>query len=49
MGENVRRKARMAAGGHRTVTPAVFTYAFMVSRDSVRICLTIAALNDLSV
>ena len=49
MGENFRRKARMVAGGHQTVTPAALTYASVVSRDSVRICLTIAALNGLKV
>ena len=49
MGENVCCKARMAAGGHRAVTPAAFTYTSVVSRNSVRICLTIAALNDLLV
>jgi len=49
MGENFRRKARMVAGGHKTVTPAALTYASVVSRDSVRICLTIAALNDLKI
>jgi hypothetical protein len=49
MGENFRRKARMVAGGHTTVTPAVLTYSSVVSRDSVRIALTIAALNDLKV
>ena len=49
MGENFRRKARMVAGGHQTTTPAVLTYASVVSRDSVRICLTIAALNNLRV
>ena len=49
MGENFRRKARMVAGGHTTETPAVLTYSSVVSRDSVRIALTIAALNDLKV
>ena len=49
MGENFRRKARMVADGHRTETPAALTYSSVVSRDSVRIALTIAALNDLSV
>jgi hypothetical protein len=49
MGENFRRKARMVADGHRTKTPAALTYSSVVSRDSVRIALTIAALNDLSV
>ncbi len=49
MGENFRRKARMVAGGHTTTTPSSITYSSVVSRDSVRIALTIAALNDLSV
>jgi Reverse transcriptase (RNA-dependent DNA polymerase) len=47
--EGFRRKARLVAGGHMTETPAVMTYAMMVSRDTVRIALTIAALNDLEV
>jgi len=49
MGENFRRKARMVTDGHWTETPAALTYSSVVSRDSVRIVLTIAALNDLSV
>ena len=49
LGENFRRKARMVAGGHQTVTPAALTYASVVSRDSVRIALMIAALNDLDI
>ena len=49
MGENFRRKARLVAGGHKTETPAALTYSSVVSRDSVRIALTIAALNDLKV
>ena len=49
MGENFRRKARMVAGGHMTEAPAILTYSSVVSRDSVRIALTIAALNDLKV
>jgi hypothetical protein len=48
-GENFRRKARMVAGGHMTSTPSSLTYSSVVSRDSVRIALTIAALNDLKV
>mmetsp|Transcript_37601 Transcript_37601/g.53010 ORF Transcript_37601/g.53010 Transcript_37601/m.53010 type:complete len:1380 (-) Transcript_37601:246-4385(-) len=47
--ENFRRKARLVAGGHMTETPATLTYASVVSRESVRIALTIAALNDLQV
>jgi hypothetical protein len=49
MGENFRRKARFVADGHKTKTPAVMTYSLVVSRDSVRIALTIAALNDLDI
>ena len=49
LGENFRRKARMVAGGHKTSTPSTLTYSSVVSRDSVRIAFTIAALNDLKV
>lgn len=49
MGENFRRKARMVAGGHMTEAPSSITYSSVVSRDSVRIALTIAALNNLKV
>ncbi len=49
MGENLRRKARFVAGGHTTEVPSALTYASVVSCDSVRIALTIAALNDLKV
>jgi hypothetical protein len=47
--EDFRRKARYVAGGHRTEAPASLTYASVVSRESVRIALTLAALNDLKV
>ena len=47
--EDFRRKARLVAGGHMTETPPSLTYASVVSRESVRIALTIAALNDLQV
>ncbi|KAI2491298.1 Reverse transcriptase (RNA-dependent DNA polymerase) [Fragilaria crotonensis] len=50
MGENFRRKARFVAGGHTTEVPdTLVTYSSVVSRDSVRIALTIAALNGLQV
>ena len=49
MGENFRLKAKMVSGGHTTETPAALTYASVVSRDTVRIALTIAHLNDLKV
>ena len=45
MGENFLQKARFVAGGHMIETPATFTYDSVVSRDSVRIALTIAARN----
>ena len=44
-----RRKARYVAGGHTTETPAALTYASVVSWDSVRIALTLAALNGLDI
>ena len=47
LGENFRRKARLVADGHKTDPPSSVTYSSVVSRDSVRICLPIAALNDL--
>jgi len=47
LGENFRRKARFVADGHLTDAPAALTYSTVVSRDSVRILLMIAALNDL--
>jgi Reverse transcriptase (RNA-dependent DNA polymerase) len=49
MGKNFRRKARFVTGGHTTDVPSSLTYASVVSRDSVRIALLIAALNDLKV
>ena len=49
MNENFRRKARMVAGGHMTETPTSITYLSVVSHDSIRILLTIAALNGLDV
>ena len=49
LGENFRRKARLVADGHKTKTPSHVTYSSVVSRDSVRICLLAAALNDLDI
>ncbi len=42
-------KARLVAGGHMTKAPATITYASVVSRETVRIALLMAALNDLNV
>ena len=47
--ENFCHKARLIAGGHMTDTPASITYASVVSCESVRIALTLAALNGLQV
>jgi hypothetical protein len=47
--EYFHRKAQFVAGGHTTDTPHVITYASVVSRESTRIALILAALNDLEV
>ena len=47
--EDFTRKARLVAGGHKTDAPATITYASVVSRETVRIALLMAALNDLEV
>ncbi len=49
MGESFRRKARFVAGGHTTEVHSTLTFALVVLRDSVRIALTISALNGLKV
>ncbi len=49
MGENFRQKARLEANGNETETPASLTYSSVVSRDSVRIALLLASLNELEV
>jgi hypothetical protein len=46
---SLKRKARYVAGGHMTEPPAAATYASVVSRESVRLGLLIAALNGLSI
>ena len=47
--EDFMRKARLVTGGHMTEAPKTLTYASVISRETVRITLTIAALNDLEV
>ena len=47
--EDFCRKARLVAGGHLTKAPATITYASVVSRETVRIAVMLAALNDLEV
>jgi Reverse transcriptase (RNA-dependent DNA polymerase) len=43
------RKARFVAGGHTTDPPTSLTYSSVVSRESVRIALLVAALHDVDV
>ena len=43
------QKARLVAGGHLMDDSTTITYSSVVSRDSVRIALTIAELNGLDV
>ncbi len=47
--EDFRCKARLVAGGHMTKAPTTITYASMVSRETMRIELLMAALIDLNV
>ncbi len=47
--DNFAYKARTVAGGHMTEPPSSIPYASVVSRDSIRIALTMAALNNLQV
>ena len=49
LGENFRCKARYCAVGHKTGAPLSVPYNTVVSRDSVRIFLLIAALHELDV
>ena len=41
------RKAQLVADGHKQDTPYPMTYSSVVSRDSVRIMLTLVTLNGL--
>ena len=43
------RKARFVAGGHMTSCAPELTYSTVVSRDSIRILLMVASLNELKV
>jgi hypothetical protein len=47
--EYFRRKARFVAGGNTADTPHAMTYASVVSREAVRIELTLSALNGVYV
>lgn len=43
------RKARLVADGHKTNVLSSITYSSVVSRESVRLALLIASLNDLDI
>jgi hypothetical protein len=47
--DNFHCKARFVAGAHTTYTPHAINYASAVPRESMRIALTLASLNDLYV
>jgi hypothetical protein len=47
--EDFRRKAQLVAEGHATKALATLTYASVVSRETVRIALLMAALNDVDI
>jgi hypothetical protein len=47
--EDLRCNARFVAGGHTTDTLHAMTYVSVLSRERVRVALTLAALNDLDV
>ena len=47
--EDFRRKAQLVASGHMTEALSTMTYAGFVSRETVRLALMLAALNDLEV
>ena len=43
------QKARLVTGGHQTDLPKESVYSSVISKDSVRIILTIVALNNLEI
>ena len=43
------RKARLVADGHTTDAPSSITYSSVVSRESVRLALLLASLNNLDI
>ena len=49
LGENFRRKARFVADGYKASTPNSITYSSVASRDSMRLFLLVAALNDIEI
>ena len=49
LGKNFRRNARLVEGGNMTTSPSSITLLLVVSRELVRISLTIAELNKLDI
>ena len=49
LGDNFRRKSQLVGGGHMTTAPVLITSLLEVSRDLVRIALTIIELNKLDI
>ena len=47
--ENFRRKSRLVAGGHVTEPPDTIRYTSVVSRETVRVVITVEDLNNLHV
>jgi hypothetical protein len=47
--EDFKRKAQLVTDGDKTKAPATITHASVVSRETVRIALMLAALNGLQV
>ena len=47
--KDFRRKARLVAGGHMSTASAAITYVSVVSKETVRIALALAVLNNLEV
>ena len=47
--EDLRYKVKLVAGGYIMVILATVTYLTVVSHETMRIALTLAALNDLKV
>ena len=43
------RKTGYVAGGHKTDPPEPLTYSSVVSRESVRVAMMLAALNGLEI
>ena len=49
MADDFKGKARFDADGQNTQSPSSVTYSTVVSKDAVRICLTISVLNDIDI